>query len=159
MIQPPRPLNCDHSLTLTQHISNSWLKIIYTLHQVSVLVMQIRACIRSSYIPYRSMKNMVPPPQLTPCHFFSNQHFRKIQKHTPLRHLGTCPSAISKTQDQTKKNGTALCANFLKKRQISGDFEKTKSVGSPSRAQFCEFLKNSKNRGQRTTRTTRIPKI
>ena len=29
---PPRPLNCDHSLTLTQHISNSWLKIIYTLH-------------------------------------------------------------------------------------------------------------------------------
>ncbi len=91
-----------------------------------------------------SKKNRVPPLTQTPCRFFANQNFQEIQEQTPLRHLGTCPCAISKTQGQPEKNGTALCAEFCQKSAKSGDLKKGTSAGRPSRVQKRIFLKNSK---------------
>ncbi len=85
-----------------------------------------------------------PPLAYTPCRFFANYNFQKIQEETSLRHICTRPCAISKSQGQPKKNGTALCADFCKKRAKSSDSKKNTSVGRPSRTQKRIFLKKSK---------------
>ena len=83
----------------------------------------------------------------TPCHFFANEDFRKIQKHTPLRHIGTCPSAISRTQGQPKKKRHSTLCKFLTKKVKFRRFQKTenrrKSVTGAKMHIFEKFKKGT----------------